>query len=226
VSLIGRNGAGKSTLLKLIEGALDLDGGSIGVGRRTKVGSVAQEMPDSAQTPLNFVLAADVERAQLLAEADTATDPVRIAEVHLRLADIGAETAPSRAASILAGLGFDESMQGQKLGEFSGGWRMRVALAATLFAAPDLLLLDEPSNHLDMETRLWLEIYLTNYRGTVLLVSHDRSLLNVVAESILHLKDGELTLYRGNYDRFERTFRERQVHQAAAYSKQIEQRAK
>jgi ATP-binding cassette, subfamily F, member 3 len=226
VGLIGRNGAGKSTLLKLIEGALDLDGGSISVGRRTKVGSVAQEMPDSAMTPLDFVLSADVERAQLLAESETATDPVRIAEVHLRLADIGAETAPSRAASILAGLGFDEPMQGQKLGEFSGGWRMRVALAATLFAAPDLLLLDEPSNHLDMETRLWLETYLTNYQGTVLLVSHDRSLLNVVAESILHLKDGELTLYRGNYDRFERTFRERLVHQAAAYSKQVEQRAK
>lgn len=226
VGLVGRNGAGKSTLLKLIEGALDLDGGSVAIGRRVRVGSVAQEMPDGAMTPLNFVLAADLERAELLAEADNATDPSRIAEVHTRLADIGADAAPSRAASILAGLGFDEAMQGRTLGEFSGGWRMRVALAATLFAAPDLLLLDEPSNHLDMETRLWLETYLTNYQGTVLLVSHDRNLLNAVAESILHLKDATLTLYRGDYDRFERTYRERQVHQAAAYVKQTEQRKK
>ena len=226
VGLVGRNGAGKSTLLKLIEGSLDLDGGAVAMGRRVRVGSVAQEMPDGSRTPLDFVLAADLERADLLAEAESAMDPGRIADIHMRLVDIGAEAAPSRAASILAGLGFTEAMQAQKLGEFSGGWRMRVALAATLFAAPDLLLLDEPSNHLDMETRLWLETYLTNYQGTVVLVSHDRNLLNVVAESIVHLKEGALTLYRGNYDRFERTYRERRVHQAAAYVKQVEQRQK
>jgi len=190
VGLVGRNGTGKSTLLRLIAGTLTPDGGRIEVGSRTRIGAVAQEMPEGPGTPLDFVLAADAERAALLAEAETATDPARIAELHTRLADIGAASAEARAASILAGLGFDTAMQARPLDSFSGGWRMRVALAATLFAAPDLLLLDEPSNHLDLETRTWLESHLGSYRGTILLVSPDRNLLNAVAHSVLHLPDG------------------------------------
>ena len=217
VGLVGRNGTGKSTLLKLLTGELLPDGGTIELSARTRVGSVLQEMPEAKRSPLAFVLAADSERDALLTEAETATDPQRIADIHTRLADIGAESAEARAASILAGLGFDDAMQGRPLGDFSGGWRMRVALAATLFAAPELMLLDEPSNHLDLETRIWLESYLNNYRGTILLVSHDRSLLNGVAGSILHLAGGALTLYRGNYDTFERTRAERlRLHEAQA----------
>ena len=170
------------------------------------------------------MLAADEERAALLAEAETATDPNRIGEIHVRLADIGAEAAPARAAAILAGLGFDETAQAAPLDSFSGGWRMRVALAATLFSAPDMLLLDEPSNHLDLETRLWLETHLTSYQGTILLVSHDRNLLNTIVDTIIHLDDTKLNVYRGNYDRFERTRNERMILRAAEFSKQLEQR--
>ncbi len=226
VGLVGRNGTGKSTLLRLIAGTLTPDGGRIEVGSRTRIGAVAQEMPEGPGTPLDFVLAADAERAALLAEAETATDPARIAELHTRLADIGAASAEARAASILAGLGFDTAMQARPLDSFSGGWRMRVALAATLFAAPDLLLLDEPSNHLDLETRIWLESHLGSYRGTILLVSHDRNLLNAVADSILHLHDGKLTLYRGNYDRFERARAEKLALQQAVHEKQMAARAR
>ncbi len=225
VGLVGRNGTGKSTLLKLVTGELAADGGTIEVSARTRIGSVLQEMPEATLSPLACVLAADTEREALLAEAETATDPQRIADIHTRLVDIGADSAEARAASILAGLGFDEAMQAQPLGDFSGGWRMRVALAATLFSAPELLLLDEPSNHLDLETRIWLESHLAAYRGTILLVSHDRGLLNNVAGSILHLTGGELTLYRGNYDTFERTRAERLRLQEAQAAKQAVTRA-
>ncbi|MFN4088679.1 MAG: ABC-F family ATP-binding cassette domain-containing protein, partial [Alphaproteobacteria bacterium] len=225
VGLVGRNGSGKSTLLKLLTGELTADGGTIEVGQRTRVGSVQQEMPEARRTPLAFVLAADAERDALLVEAETATDPQRIADIHTRLADIDAASAEARAAAILAGLGFDEAMQARPLGDFSGGWRMRVALAATLFSAPDLLLLDEPSNHLDLETRIWLESYLNAYRGTILLVSHDRGLLNGVVGSILHLVGGGLTLYRGDYDTFERTRAERLRLQEAQSAKQAAARA-
>ena len=167
------------------------------------------------------MLAADVERSALVAEAKAARDPARIAAT--RLADIGAAAAPARAARILAGLGFSEADQAA-LSAFSGGWRMRVALAATLFAAPDLLLLDEPSNHLDLEARLWLEGYLARVDGTVLLVSHDRQLLNAVVGSVLHLSDGKLTAYRGNYDRFEATRRLQQSLRQAQYVRQLAQR--
>ncbi len=224
VGLVGRNGIGKSTLLRLITGEVAPDGGQISVSPRTRVGTVAQEMPDGEATPLGFVLAADEERAALLAEAEETEDPHRIAEIHTRLADIGAQSAPARAAGILSGLGFDHEAQQRPLASFSGGWRMRVALAATLFSAPDLLLLDEPSNHLDLETRLWLESYLTSYRGTILLVSHDRGLLNTVVDAILHVEDGKLTLYRGNYDNFERVRAERRNLQAHHFAKQLEQR--
>ena len=224
VGLVGRNGTGKSTLLRLIMGELEADSGKVNLQRGTRVGTVAQQTPEGEQTPRDFVLEADSERDTLLAEAETAGDPARIAEIHMRLADIGAETAPARAAAILAGLGFDEDAQNQPLNTFSGGWRMRVALAATLFSAPDLLLLDEPSNHLDLETRLWLESHLVSYQGTIILVSHDRHLLNTIVDTVVHLDDRRLTVYRGDYDHFETERRQRMALRAAEFAKQLEQR--
>ena len=212
VGVVGRNGAGKTTLLRLIAGELAPDAGSIRVPRSTRIGWMAQEAPGGPESLVDFVLAADRERTQLLAEAETAHDPGRIADIHQRLADIGAYAAPARAASILAGLGFDEAAQRRPCSEFSGGWRTRVALAAILFTEPDLLLLDEPTNYLDLEGTLWLENHLREYRHTVLIVSHDRDLLNRAVTSILHLSQGKLTLYSGGYDAFERTKIPPQVH--------------
>jgi ATP-binding cassette, subfamily F, member 3 len=210
VGLVGRNGSGKTTLLRLIAGELSPDDGGLSVPRATRIGSVAQEAPGGQARLIDFVLAADRERARLLAEAETAHDPVRIADIHERLNDIGAHAAPARAARILAGLGFDEAAQQRPCAEFSGGWRMRVALAAMLFTEPDLLLLDEPTNYLDLEGTLWLEDHLAHYPSTVLLVSHDRELLNRSVTSILHLDQRKLTLYSGGYDMFEETRREKQ----------------
>jgi ATP-binding cassette subfamily F protein 3 len=224
VGVVGRNGAGKSTLLKLILGEVTPEGGSITVRSNARVGLLAQEAPGGPQSLLDFVLDADLERAALLVEAETTEDPHRIAEVHTRLADISSHTAPARAAAILAGLGFDEAAQAEPLSSYSGGWRMRVALAAVLFAEPDLLLLDEPSNHLDLEATLWLESYLRSYPRTILLVSHDRDLLNNVAGHILHLEQTRLYLYAGGYDAFERTRRERLTREAAMQSRQDAQR--
>jgi ATP-binding cassette subfamily F protein 3 len=222
--LVGRNGSGKTTLLKLIAGEVQPDGGTIGVPRNTRIGTVAQHAPSGPESLIETVLAADRERGALLAEANQALDAVRIAEIHERLAAIGAETAPARAARILAGLGFDEAAQQGACATLSGGWRMRVALAALLFSEPDLLLLDEPTNHLDLEATLWLEGYLKGYPGTLILVSHDRDLLNRIPHKIVHLERGKLTLYSGNYDRFERTRRERLAHQAALGARQQAQR--
>jgi ATP-binding cassette subfamily F protein 3 len=224
VGFVGRNGTGKSTILRLITGALPLDGGEIAIPRGATMGTVAQDAPSGATSLVDTVLAADVERSSLLAEAETAKDPGRIAEIHERLATIKAETAPARAARILAGLGFSEEAQNQPCSSLSGGWRMRVALAALLFTEPDLLLLDEPTNHLDLEATLWLEGYLKGYPGTLLLVSHDRNLLNNIAQRTLHLDQQKLTIYNGNYDRFERTRRENQERQAAMRTKQIAER--
>ncbi|MEO1676552.1 MAG: ABC-F family ATP-binding cassette domain-containing protein [Pseudomonadota bacterium] len=205
VGLVGRNGAGKTTLFRLIRGELTLEGGSIQLPSRARVGGVAQEVPGNEVSLIDTVLAADTERASLLAEADTAADPARIADIQTRLADIDAWSAEARASSILRGLGFTAEEQAMPCSAFSGGWRMRVALAAVLFAAPDLLLLDEPTNYLDLEGALWLESYLARYPHTVIVISHDRGLLNRAVSHILHLEDRKLTLYSGAYDTFAET---------------------
>ena len=209
VGFVGRNGTGKTTLLGMVTGETEPDSGTISVPSRWRIGITRQEAPDGPENLIDIVLAADEELVELNREAECATDPHRIAEIHVRLHDKGASRAQARAARLLAGLGFDEAAQQRPCHSFSGGWRMRVALAALLFTEPDLLLLDEPTNHLDLEATLWLENYLRHYPGTVLLVSHDRDLLNRVVEEILHLENGKLTLYSGNYDRFERTRRMR-----------------
>ncbi len=210
VGLVGRNGAGKSTLLRLITGDLHADDGSITMSRGARIGYVAQEAPGGEMSLIDWVLDADKERSALLAEAEQATDANRIGEIQLRLTDIDAHSAPARAATILSGLGFDERAQRRACREYSGGWRMRVALAAVLFLEPEILLLDEPTNYLDLEGTLWLESYLKNYPHTVVIVSHDRDLLNSVPGAILHLERGKLTLYSGGYDDFEETRREKQ----------------
>jgi ATP-binding cassette subfamily F protein 3 len=224
VGLVGRNGAGKSTLLRLITGELHPDDGSITTSRGSRIGYVAQEAPGGDRSLVDWVLDADAERARLLAEAETATDPHRIAEIQIRLTDIDAHSAPARAATILSGLGFDEAAQRRACREFSGGWRMRVALASVLFLEPEILLLDEPTNYLDLEGTLWLESYLKSYPHTVLIVSHDRDLLNSVPGAILHLERGKLTLYSGGYDDFEETRRERQRLELKLKKKQDEDR--
>ncbi len=202
--LVGRNGTGKTTLFRAITGDLSAETGSIGLPKNTRIGQVAQEAPGTEEPLIDIVLKADVERAALMAEEKTATDPHRIAEIHMRLADIDAHSAEARAATILAGLGFDAEAQKRPASSFSGGWRMRVALAAVLFSEPDLLLLDEPTNYLDLEGTLWLENYLSKYPHTVLLISHDRDLLNKAVNSIVHLDQKKLTFWRGGYDQFER----------------------
>src|ERR1700754_1568404 len=205
IGLVGRNGAGKSTPFKVILGQLHQDDGEISVPSAWRVGAVAQEAPGTDVSLLDTVLEADPERLALLAEAEHETDGNRLGDIYHRLEAIDAYTAPARAAEILAGLGFSAEDQLRPCREFSGGWRMRVALAAILFSAPDLLLLDEPTNYLDLEGVLWLENFLQKYRGTVVIVSHDRDLLNTAAEFILHLERGKVTLYTGNYDTFVET---------------------
>ena len=221
VGLVGRNGTGKTTLFRVIRGELPLDTGSFSLPSRARIGGVAQEVPGNEVSLLNTVLAADVERATLL--ADTSTDPARIAEVQTRLADIDAWSAEARASTILRGLGFTADEMHEPCSAFSGGWRMRVALAAVLFSEPDLLLLDEPTNYLDLEGALWLESYLAKYAHTVLIVSHDRGLLNRAVGAILHLEDKKLTLYQGNYDTFAET-RAARIAVAASENRKIEAR--
>jgi ATP-binding cassette subfamily F protein 3 len=226
VGLIGRNGAGKSTLVKAIIGELEPDGGAVEMPRRARLGYIAQEAPAGNRTALQAVLDADVERTDLLAEAETCADPNRLGDLHDRLIAIDAYTAEARAARILVGLGFDEEMQGRPLDSFSGGWKMRVALAGLLFSQPDVLLLDEPSNHLDLEATLWLENFLQTYPRTLIVISHERDLLNNVVDHILHLQQGKLTLYPGTYDSFERIRAERAAQAAAARANQDAQRKK
>ncbi len=225
VGLVGRNGAGKTTLFRLIKGELALEGGTITLPSRARIGGVAQEVPSSETSLLDTVLQADVERTALMAEADTATDPHRIADIQHRLADIDAWSAEGRASAILKGLGFDAEAQLRPCSAFSGGWRMRVALAGVLFAEPDYLLLDEPTNYLDLEGALWLEAYLQKYPHTVLIISHDRGLLNRAVQGILHLDDRKLTYWTGPYDQFARQMAERRAVLQAEAKKQELRRA-
>ena len=225
VGLVGMNGAGKTTLFRLIAGDLEPDGGSVRVTGRARLGHISQEAPAGENSLIETVFAADQELSTLESAANAETDPQHIAEIHTRLADIGAHTAQSRAATILAGLGFDEAVQQHRCKEFSGGWRMRVALAGILFARPDLLLLDEPTNHLDLEASVWLEDYLSRFLGTLVVISHDRDLLNRVVEHILYLEDGRLTMYVGGYDRFKQALNEKRSRDKALREKQIKERA-
>ncbi len=221
---VGRNGAGKTTLFRLIAGEIAPESGAIALPARTRLGRVEQEAPGGPTALVDFVLAADLERAELLARAETADDAHDIAEIQTRLADIDAHSAPARAATILHGLGFDDAAQRRPLSEFSGGWRMRVALAAVLFSRPDLLLLDEPTNYLDLEGALWLVDYLAHYPASVIVISHDRDLLDAVATHILHLERGRLALYKGDYSSFEKQRREAQLLAAKGAKKQEERR--
>ncbi|MGB8814072.1 MAG: ABC-F family ATP-binding cassette domain-containing protein, partial [Paracoccaceae bacterium] len=225
VGLVGRNGAGKTTLFRLIKRELALEGGDITLPARSKIGGVAQEVPSSSTSLIDTVLQADTERTALLAEAETATDPHRIADIQHRLADIDAWSAEGRAASILKGLGFDNEAQQRPCSDFSGGWSMRVALAGVLFAQPDLLLLDEPTNYLDLEGALWLEAYLQKYPHTVLIISHDRGLLNRAVQGILHLDSKKLTYWNGPYDQFARQMAEKRAVLQAEAKKQDARRA-
>ena len=222
VGFVGPNGTGKTTLFRIIRNELVLEGGEIELPRHAKIGGVAQEAPASDQSLLDTVLSADIERAELL--ADISQDPGRIAEVQTRLADIDAWSAEGRASSILKGLGFDEYAQKKPCADFSGGWRMRVALAAVLFSAPDVLLLDEPTNYLDLEGTIWLEAFLERYPHTVVVISHDRELLNRAVGAILHLENKRLTFYQGNYDTFAKTREAKRAVQTAAAKKQSAQR--
>jgi ATP-binding cassette, subfamily F, member 3 len=226
VGLVGRNGAGKSTLLDLIRGERQADGGELRLQKGVRIGFVAQEAPGGATTPLEAVLAADEERARLLAEAETTQDPHRIGEVQTRLLEIDAHAAPARAAGILHGLGFSAEGQRKPLSAFSGGWRMRVALAAALFAEPDLLLLDEPTNHLDLEAALWLEAFLARYRRTVILVSHDRRFLDEVVDHILALADQRLAVFSGGYSAYLRQREESLVRNRVLKARQDAERAR
>ena len=222
---VGKNGTGKTTLFKIVTGEWAAESGSIQLPKAAKIGQVAQEAPGSAITLLDFVLAADKERASLLAEAETATDAARIAEIHTRLADIHAHSAEARAATILSGLGFDHVAQARPCSDFSGGWRMRVALAAVLFSEPDLLLLDEPTNYLDLEGTLWLQDYIRRYPHTVVVISHDRDLLDTAVDMIVHLDQTKLVAYRGGYSSFERQRHEKMLLTQKMREKQEAQRA-
>ncbi|NCP19166.1 MAG: ABC-F family ATP-binding cassette domain-containing protein [Erythrobacter sp.] len=226
VGLIGRNGAGKSTLMKALIGEIEPDEGEVSKPSRSRIGYIAQEAPRGDLTPEEVVLASATERAALLEELETCTDMERMGDVHERLLAIDAYSAPARAAKILNGLGFDEEMQKRPVDSFSGGWKMRIALGALLFSEPDILLLDEPSNHLDLEATLWLENFLKSYPATLVVISHERDLLNKVVDHILHLQGGQLTLYPGGYDAFEKQRAERAAQLAAAKASQDAQRAR
>jgi ATP-binding cassette, subfamily F, member 3 len=224
IGLVGRNGAGKSTLLRAIAGEIGVDGGEIRLSSRARLAQVRQEAPSGPQSLLDTVLATDTERLALLAEQERA-DPSRQAEIHERLRAIGAESAPARAATILAGLGFDAGQQARPVDSYSGGWRMRVALASALFANPDLLLLDEPTNHLDLEATLWLESWLARFPGAAVIVSHDRGLLDRAVQAIAHLDRGKLSLTPGGYDEFVRIRTEQAMQQARMAERIAAQRA-
>ena len=224
VGLVGRNGTGKSTLFRLIKEEISPDDGEINLRKNMRLGAVDQEVPSGPQSLMVTVLAADKERTALLTESETAKEPNRIAAIHARLADIDAYTAEARAGFILSGLGFSGEDQQRPCSDFSGGWRMRVALAAMLFAKPDMLLLDEPTNYLDIEGAVWLEAHIRSYRGTALIISHDRDFLNKAVTHIAHLRNGKLFNYPGGYDRFEATLAEQNRLNMTLLGKQEDER--
>lgn len=226
IGLVGPNGTGKSTLFKLIAGELELDSGDIQIASNIKIGMVRQDLPDDDTTLIDVVLSADTERDSLFAEAETATDPERIADIYTRLNDIDAYNAPARASIILSGLGFNQTAQNSPISDFSGGWRMRVALAAALFRNPDLLMLDEPTNHLDFEAIVWLENYLATFENTLIIISHDRDILNKTVTHIVHLDQLKLTMYTGNYDQFETLRAQKLYNHQALFEKQQAQKKK
>ncbi|MDR3448523.1 MAG: ABC-F family ATP-binding cassette domain-containing protein, partial [Alphaproteobacteria bacterium] len=225
VGLVGPNGAGKTTLFKIISGEIAADGGEVSFIKGASLGLVRQDLPDDDTTILDVVLAADKERAALMHEAENTEDMDRIGYIYERLNEISAYDAPSRAAAILAGLGFSEAAQNSPISSFSGGWRARVALASVLFLTPNVLLLDEPTNHLDIESLVWLENFLMRYQQTLVIISHDRDILNKTVDHILHLENQKLVLYTGNYDAFERRRAERLLNQQAMHEKQVAQKA-
>ena len=218
--IIGANGAGKSTLFKLVMGTLTADRGSIDLSSKYRIGQVEQDIPVTDDALVDVVLARDTVRADLLKQAETEEDPYKIGDIYEKLNDIDAYTAPARAATILTGLGFDEAAQQRPFSSFSGGWRMRVALAAAMFLQPDLLLLDEPTNHLDLEAIIWLESYLTSYPHSILIISHDRELLNICCDHICHVDQKILTMYRGNYDQFAQEYHQKRLIQQKHHEKQ------
>ncbi len=223
--IIGANGAGKSTLFKLIMGDLSADRGDVDLSSKYRIGQVEQDIPVTDDALIDVVLARDTVRADLLKQAETEEDPYKIADIYEKLNDIDAYSAPARAATILTGLGFDEAAQQRPFSSFSGGWRMRVALAAAMFLQPDLLLLDEPTNHLDLEAIIWLETYLSNYPHSILIISHDRELLNICCDHICHVDQQNLTMYRGNYDQFAQEYHQKRVVQQKQHEKQQAKRA-
>jgi ATP-binding cassette subfamily F protein 3 len=226
VGLIGHNGAGKSTVFKLILNDLHPDEGTLILRQKIRIGSLSQNMPDSHLSLIDYVLEQDLERKTLLIASESGDSNHDIADIHERLFAVDAHTAPARAAAILSGLGFNTEAQNRPVNSFSGGWRMRVALAGTLFSKPDLLLLDEPTNHLDLEASLWLEGFLASYEGTLILISHDRDILNKAVDRIVHIDGLKLVAYGGNYDRFEQVRREKIELQQKAAGKQAEERKK
>ncbi len=225
VGVIGHNGAGKSTLFKLISGDLHADGGTVSISSNQRLGMVRQDIPETDTPLIDIVLAANEEMAQLWRDAETETDGHKIAEIYQRLGEMDAYAAPSKAAMLLTGLGFKEHQLTEPFSSFSGGWRMRVALAAALFVEPEVLLLDEPTNHLDLEAIMWLEAYLLAYRHTLMIISHDRELLNKCIDHVIHVDKQQLTLYTGNYDTFERERAMRLGLQQKMHEKQEAQRA-
>jgi len=206
VGLVGPNGCGKSTLFRVLKGELETERGTVFFPRGYNVVFVEQEFSadELAMPILAFILRKDRERNELLQRLQTASGE-ELAAIHERLNIIGAAAAEARAAEILHGLGFSQDDLSRQVSEFSGGWRMRLALAAALFRPSDILLLDEPTNHLDLEASLWLENHLGKYRGTLLIISHDRHILNLLCRSIVHFDNGRLVTYGGNYDTFQKT---------------------
>ena len=228
VGLVGRNGAGKTTLFHLLNQELEPESGSISIQTQARIGYVQQEAPDTTTSLIDYVLAADTERAKLLSLAETESDAVKISDIHNRLIDIDAHSANARAATVLKGLGFAHETQSKPCADLSGGWRMRVALAAMLFSKPDLLLLDEPTNYLDLEGTLWLENHLSRYPHTVIIISHDQSILNKAVNTIVHVNELKLTTYRGGYDQFKKQrllrmeLAQKQLEKQAANRKHLE----